>query len=112
MRIGRLQIIARRWPWQDGYCWRGSLTLAALNMPRPGHRAAPRFGGGWSYELGFRAGGRTVNLSLLFGVVSLSWLRRTHCEDCDAEVDAFHKPACPHFHADRPTAWLNRVRGL
>lgn len=64
IRIGRITIAAKRWPWQEGYNWRGmSISRAPLN---PG---GARFGGGWRYKLGIDFGGRTVLLNLLFGML-------------------------------------------
>ncbi|MGT3569138.1 hypothetical protein ACVQH5_29505, partial [Klebsiella pneumoniae] len=54
----RFTITASRWPWQTGYNWHGvTNSTAPLNQPGTGDKAAPRFGGGWKYKLGFYTGG-------------------------------------------------------
>lgn len=85
LRLINREIKASRWPWQPGYNWHGMTnSTAPLNQPLPGEKAAPRFGGGWKYELGINIGGSTVNLNLLFGVVSISRPRK--CESCSRPI--------------------------
>ncbi|WP_088183946.1 hypothetical protein [Sphingobium sp. Z007] len=73
VRIGALLIRAERWPWQAGYNWHGMTNSAApLNQPRRGDRAAPRFGGGWKYNLGIQFSGRTLLVELLFGMLTFN----------------------------------------
>lgn len=74
----RITIKASRWPWQEGYNWQGSTGPSApLNPRRPGKTASPRFGGGWSYALGFEFAGGIgqgyvhILFNLLFGMVSV-----------------------------------------
>ena len=55
---------------QAGYNWHGMTnSTAPLNQPREGVKAAPRFGGGWKYNLGFQFSGRTLLIELLFGML-------------------------------------------
>lgn len=71
IRIGKLTIKAERWPWQAGYNWRGMTSnTAPLN-----YRGA-RFGGGWRYKLGIDAGGSSVILNLVFGIIIFSTYRK------------------------------------
>ncbi|MFK4794913.1 hypothetical protein [Sphingobium sp. ZW T5_29] len=71
LRIGALIIKADRWPWQAGYNWQGMTNSSApLNQPRKGDKAAPRFGGGWKYNLGLQFSGRTLLIELLFGMLT------------------------------------------
>lgn len=73
VRIGVLIVRADRWPWQAGYNWHGMTNSSApLNRPRNGAKAAPRFGGGWKYNLGFQFSGRTLLIELLFGMLSFN----------------------------------------
>lgn len=73
LRIGAIIIKADRWPWQSGYNWHGMTNSAApLNKPRKGDKAAPRFGGGWKYNLGFQFSGRTLLIELLFGMITFN----------------------------------------
>ena len=70
LRVGALIVTADRWPWQAGYNWHGMTnSTAPLNQPREGEKAAPRFGGGWKYNLGFQFSGRTLLIELLFGML-------------------------------------------
>lgn len=76
--MATIKIKADRWPWQKGYNWHGMVnSTAPLNQPKPGAKAAPRFGGGWQWALGFEASasdlGGTVLLNLLFGMIRISW---------------------------------------
>lgn len=70
MKIGRLEVKATRWPWQDGWGWfphragRRSPGYAMLNQ------SGARFGGGWRWKLGIAVGGTTVMVDLLFGTVT------------------------------------------
>lgn len=72
MKIGRLEIKASRWPWQDYGWFKNSKGTgwAPLNA------TMGRFGGGWHLALGFRQGGRTLMFDLLFGVITFSWLKK------------------------------------
>ncbi|MFT3967379.1 MAG: hypothetical protein QM690_16005 [Sphingobium sp.] len=73
LRIGALIIRAERWPWQAGYNWYGMTSSAApLNQPRAGDKAAPRFGGGWKYSLGFEWSGCTLLVNLLIGMLAFN----------------------------------------
>lgn len=77
LTIGRVKITASRFPWQT----RAGMGL--LSDPKTekagtkyGWRGTPgmgRFGGGWNWCLGFRAGGKTIYLELLVGAISISW---------------------------------------
>ena len=51
-RLGRLRFV---------YNWRSKKNLWG------------RFGGGWNWELGFMAGGKTVILNLLVASLRISW---------------------------------------
>lgn len=64
MRILGIEITASRWPWQEGYTWKGTKTLAPLFN-------TARFGGGWKYKLGIDMGGSTLLLNLLFGSIRI-----------------------------------------
>ena len=64
MKIGRLEITPKRWPWQDGYNWKGMTASSA-----PFNFGMARFGGGWRYKLGIDIGGTTIILNLLFGLI-------------------------------------------
>lgn len=81
-KIKRFEIKAKRWPWQPGYNWHGMTdSRAPLNIPLPGEKAAPRFGGGWRYKLGFSSGGWnksgiSVIFDLLFGMVTVTYRTR------------------------------------
>ncbi len=57
MTLPKIRIKADRWPWQQN---KRSLFMG-------------RFGGGWNWNLGFQAGGRTIILNLLWGSVRISW---------------------------------------
>lgn len=73
VRIGALIVKASRWPWQSGYNWYGMTnSTAPLNQPRQGEKAAPRFGGGWKYNVGFQFSGRTLLVELLFGMLTFN----------------------------------------
>lgn len=68
MKIGRLNITASRFPWQ-GYGWfphKGNNRATAPLNP-----SGARFGGGWKYKLGVSAGGTTVMIDALFGIVTI-----------------------------------------
>lgn len=65
--LGPMTVAADRWPWQEGYGWKGSDHRAPLNM------SGARFGGGWKFCLGVRYGSTTVMLELLFGTMSFAW---------------------------------------
>ena len=69
MKIGRLQVEAKRFPWQ-GYGWfphkNGMGHKAILNQ------SGARFGGGWNYKLGISIGSSSVVLDLVFGIVRIS----------------------------------------
>lgn len=65
MKIGKLEIKATRWPWQESGNPR---NLKAWLNP-----SGSRFGGGWNYKLGIDIGGSTVILNLLFGIVRINW---------------------------------------
>lgn len=81
IRLINREITASRWPWQKGYNWHGMTnSTAPLNQPLPGEKAAPRFGGGWKYSLGIDVGGSTILLSLLFGMIIITKVRK--CEGC------------------------------
>lgn len=74
-----IQIKANRWPWQDGYNWRGMTgSRAPLNLPDK-RGVAARFGGGWRYKLGVDVGSTTVLLNLVFGMVSFAPAQRCTC---------------------------------
>lgn len=73
MNIGRLEIKAQRWPWQEGYNWRGATLGAMLNPIDAKTKVAGRFGGGWSFKLGIEIGGHTAILDLIFGMVRITW---------------------------------------
>ncbi|MFY1847920.1 hypothetical protein [Achromobacter dolens] len=69
MRIGKIEIIAQRWPWQ-GYGW------FPHKASKPKHTAplnpgGARFGGGWNYKLGIMVGGSTIIIDLLFGSIRI-----------------------------------------
>lgn len=69
----RIEIKAKRWPWQQGYNWRGM-----TNSTAPLNADGARFGGGWKYKIGFSTGGWTkrgihVSFDLLFGIVSVTY---------------------------------------
>jgi hypothetical protein len=85
LKIGRLTITARRWPWQktgnrqnpdETYGWlphrNGRGPTALLNM------GGARFGGGWRYKLRIDIGSSTVLLNLLFGYVTISLTAKTN----------------------------------
>ena len=55
-----MKVTFDRWPWQYS-CTRWHLG---------------RFGGGWKYCLGFKYGGRTIILDLLFGSIRISWEKK------------------------------------
>ena len=113
MLIGRLRIKASRWPWQDGFNWHGTSMSAPINAKLPGEKAAPRFGGGWKYKLGFALSGRTLMIDLLFGIVTFTLYRRSRCGECAARVDAYHAHDCSRFRRDVPaTSWMNKVDGF
>jgi len=65
MKLGKFEIKATRWPWQESG---NPNTLKAWLNPN-----GARFGGGWKYKLGIDIGGTTVILNLLFGIVRISW---------------------------------------
>lgn len=113
LMIGRTKITAKRWPWQAGYNWHGMTnSTAPLNQPLPGEKAAPRFGGGWKYELGISIGGSTINISLWFGFISITRLKRLACPHCKAKVDEYHTETCPKYSKQwGPTSWLNKESG-
>lgn len=73
MKIGRIEIKASRWPWQEGLGWfphkSGSGPKAPLNP------MGARFGGGWRYKLGIAIGGSTVIIDLLFGSIRIQPVR-------------------------------------
>lgn len=62
-----MKISAQRWPWQQGYNWKGTTNYAPLNY------SGARFGGGWKYKLGIDIGGRTIILNLVFGMIRIGW---------------------------------------
>lgn len=71
-----MKIRARRWPWQR----RTSVSILFSPETQVGDRygwivkdAMGRFGGGWNWCLGIDISRRTVNLKLIFGIVSISW---------------------------------------
>jgi hypothetical protein len=72
MKLGKLHVVATRWPWQ-GYGWfphrNGQGPAAPLNA------SGARFGGGWRWKLGISVGGTTVLVDLLFGMVSIRWAK-------------------------------------
>lgn len=67
IRIGSMKMRASRWPWQAGCGWLGMKSSAPLNTPKKPGGLSPRFGGGWSWKLGFALGGKTLMIDLLFG---------------------------------------------
>lgn len=72
VRIGALEICASRWPWQEGYNWRGTTREALLNN-------GARFGGGWKYKLGASSGGWStsgigLHLDLILGALHIEWV--------------------------------------
>lgn len=86
MKIGRIEITASRWPWQEGANWQGLTdSRAPLNQPKEGKTASPRFGAGWSYKLGFAASNwKHIHFDLLFGSVSVSY--RPICPLCGKPI--------------------------
>lgn len=66
MRIGHLEIVASRWPWQED---RHSPIKAKYGWIHP-----ERFGGGRSVEFGFSYGRNTLMINLVFGLIRLYWL--------------------------------------
>lgn len=69
--FGRVVVQASRWPWQEGYNWKGMTSSSApLNN-------GSRFGGGWAYKLGVSVGGSTVMVDLLFGMVTFGFGKYT-----------------------------------
>lgn len=77
--FNRVTVGASRFPWQK------RLGMAALSDPktegagtRYGWKGTPgmgRFGGGWNWCLGFRAGGKSIYIELLVGAISISWYK-------------------------------------
>jgi len=67
----QFKISAQRWPWQDGYDWKGTKICAPLNANHA------RFGGGWKWSLGFSLSGiwprGTFVLDLLYGSIRIHW---------------------------------------
>lgn len=93
--IKQIKFKADRWPWQPGYNWHGMThSSAPLNQPAPGAKAAPRFGGGWQWALGFEASasdrGGTILLNLLFGMVRITW-RTAKGVEADRRYDEIRK---------------------
>lgn len=77
--IGRFKIKASRWPWQrrEGTAMLGDRKTEAAGTLY-GWRGTPgmgRFGGGWNWCVGFRAGGSSIILELLIGMITISWYR-------------------------------------
>jgi hypothetical protein len=94
MRFLKWEIKASRWPWQEGYNWRGMTSSAA-----PLNAGGARFGGGWGYKLGIDIGGTTIMLNLLFGMVSIN--PRNKCKNCKKYIlgkDSSWRH--PDFHKD------------
>ncbi len=52
-----ISIKAERWPWQEKR-WPAFLG---------------RFGGGWNWSLGFKAGGKCIVFNLLVGSIRVRW---------------------------------------
>lgn len=72
------KITADRWPWQT----RKYAAMISGPDERVGQRygwkptrGTGRFGGGWNWSLGFRAGSTTVILELLFGIIRITRLK-------------------------------------
>jgi len=80
MIIFGIEIRAERWPWQDGYNWRGMTKNSA-----PLNAGGGRFGGGWKYKLGFAWGGTTLMVDLLFGMLIIK--KATRCDRCKTYID-------------------------
>lgn len=77
MKIGRLNINASRWPWQQMSATpEGKRINFGFRPHKSGVRGAilnptsARFGGGWNYKLGIDIANRSILLHLLFGSVS------------------------------------------
>lgn len=66
MIVGKYEIRAQRWPWQDGYDWKGR-----VNCNAPLNSGGARFGGGWKYALGIEIGGSSIIINLLFGMIRI-----------------------------------------
>ena len=66
MKIFGYEIVAKRWPWQDGYDWHGM-----TNCPAPLNPKGARFGGGWKYKLGISVSGSSIMVDLVFGLISI-----------------------------------------
>lgn len=85
IRLLNLEITASRWPWQEGYNWKGSTQGYPLNPINDKIKASPRFGAGWSFSLGINVGGSgTVMLNLLYGVVTIR--RPSSCVGCGEPI--------------------------
>lgn len=77
LHIGRLRSSASRWPWQIRH------QVAILDDQRlkgkpygwhtPGMMG--RFGGGWQWCLCIEVGKSSINLNILFGIVSINWFK-------------------------------------
>ena len=113
MMIGRLKIEAKRWPWQKGYNWYGMTNSSApLSLPREGEKAAPRFGGGWKYELGIHIGSRSINLMLLYGMITIQFFKYSKCPGCGGKVGTHHSESCPKFRKSwAADHWMNKITG-
>ena len=69
MRVLNLEIIASRWPWQkDEGHWASTNGRYGWRCKNP----LGRFGGGWTYKLGFAFSGQTLLIDLLFGSIRIS----------------------------------------
>lgn len=74
----RLRVTASRWPWQ----YRTHRALLSSDSEAVGTRygwrgsdGMGRFGGGWNWCLGFRAGGSSIYIALLIGAISFNWYK-------------------------------------
>ena len=79
IKIGRLTIIADRFPWQKR---RGQVTLGDPKTEGPaakygwlGTSGMGRFGGGYNWMLGFEIGGSSIVINLLIGQIRINWWR-------------------------------------
>lgn len=70
MKIGKIEITASRFPWQN---------ISIPGNPRGKYGWRPdkaymcRFGGGWRYCLGINVGRTAMVINLLFGIIRISW---------------------------------------
>lgn len=71
----RIKISASRWPWQKVGMRAALCSDSERKMERYGWRGTDgmgRFGGGWNWCLGFRIGGSSIYIELLWGAITIS----------------------------------------